>query len=274
MSAPFLLFENIFASGTLGSTGDEPGWPKENVLDWRVGTSYRWKPDDTSEYQQITVDLGASSGNWMTADYVACGGHNLGDDPGATWNTRYSDNGADWTGLHAAKSFTDNKPFAVALNSPAQTPHRYWGVIIYSGGGAWTTLPQIGVLTLGRALSFGRLRASADPYGETLQGQIVNSRSGALLGSNVKYVQKKIRLAYDDAGLARDTFFKPSSGIGFDIDFIPHHRSGKPFWFVWNYDEEPTDVWLSIVDGGIRAPFQNKVLYRKLNMTIRSYVEL
>ena len=69
-----LLFENVLANGTLTSSpGDAAGYPKENVLDWRMPTAYAWKASATTTPAYLAVDLGA--GVTSVVDAVAIGAH-------------------------------------------------------------------------------------------------------------------------------------------------------------------------------------------------------
>lgn len=140
MAYPFILYTNIYESGTVTATSEATGFDVENIFDWR---SYvRWKATSTAT-QYITVDYGTA----VSCDALGITGHNLSD---ATVSVESSTTGA-WAGEQATRlsgfTPTDNadicKPFTAASV-------RYWRIKILTP----TTAPEIGVLCLGARLDF------------------------------------------------------------------------------------------------------------------------
>ena len=190
----------------------------------------------------------AGSGNTISPNAVAFGGHNLGDLAGSgfdggVYRVQYSDNGSTYTNAFDNIEATDNLPKAKTFDSAGA--HRYWDVVFQGFG---SSVVQVGVVTLGRRLdiSEGGIPGSGiEPYGIDLVEDTAISENGHFLGSNPRHESKVFRLNYTSPGLLVSEFFAPSSGIGWDADMRPHIKAGNPFWFHWNSDEQEADgVWL------------------------------
>lgn len=265
MAKPFLLWENVLEDGTLTVTTAEPaGNEVVNVTDWRWHSL--WVSGSTIATQNIDVDLGV--GVTASPDTVIIGGHNFGT-VGATFRAWHSDDGAAWTAAAAGVAPTDDTPY---LSTWTGSAHRYWRLSV--GSPAWATAPEIGVVTFGRRHTFDEgSQPGFDPY-----GQVAAQTGGIGPGSFVRpYVTHKIQslqIEHDSPGMTKSAFFRPSSGLGFDADFVPHAiESGKPFWFVWNTDEEAHGAAFCRT-AGVSSPAVGSYKRRSLVSQFTAYLEV
>jgi hypothetical protein len=268
MSNPALLFFNnvSISGGTLASSGDASGFPKENLKDWRQATPYRWKGTTSGAGQWVSVDCGQT----RAADTAVIAGHNVFS-TGARWKIQFSSDNVNWNDAFSSQTPSNNLPQMMQWGSVSR---QYWRVYIdKSGGGALSSEIQLGVLTIGPRLDFeaGAL-PELDPYGETTQTEWTNNEGGTFLGANLRYVRKRFTFNYDKPGMTASGFFAKASP-NFDGGFIPHARS-NPFWFAWNYSVDPGEVYLSRVNGGISMPFVGSTARRSLKMSFDAYKEL
>jgi len=268
MANPYLLFDNLLdRASTYSATSEVSGFPVANLADWRQGTGYRWKSDGGAADQNIDIDLGADPDN--VADAIAIGGHNLGT-VGATVEVLEGGSSPATTSRLGATAITTDLPLLLLV--PNTVGSRYWRVQFASMSAA----PQIGILTLGRALEIPTgVRASLDPYGRAAAVEESRSNSnGSPIGVNVLHTDKSFSLSYGDIGLTDSEFYQPSSGVGFDADFMPHAiDAAKPYWFAWNITKEPTDhVWLCTTRS-VRMPFIAHNTRRALHLDANAWRE-
>lgn len=267
MANPFVLFENIMEDGTLTATYEASGFPVENILDWRMATPFRWKSSDDTNLTYIKVDLGV--GNSASPDTLAVGGHNLDTLSVSGLRVAGSDNDADWTSEYVDLTISSDYPH-VGTFTPSQA-WRYWRVQILSA--PWSDYPQIGILTLGRRLDFTEgVMADLDPYGYKMVTERSFSDHGSPIGVNVRHEAKTFNLSYDEPGFLVTDFFDPASGLGYDDDFMPHVKAGKPFWFAWNIDTQADGVYLCWTEEASH-PFVGSTNRRAWNGTFYGYRE-
>lgn len=269
---PLLHFENIFATGTLAAFSEAAGFPKENLRDWRSEPPYRWRSASTTNFQWLSADAGV--GKTFTVDTITIAAHNFGSiATDAYFYLERSANGSSWSTVTGSTSaaITDGKP---RMQRFAAVTDRFFRLQIARGSGSFAVAPEIGILTVGRALVFTEgIQPGHDPYGVAAEVEWNRSPYGTFLGSNVNFEKKDFEILYDEVGLAAADFFKPASGLGFDADFIPHAK-GKPFWYAWNLDIEPLHVFLCMarIDEGIRMPFLGSTARRALRMSLEGVV--
>ena len=231
-----VLFENIFNgeqdAGTLAVTNEAAGFPKENALDWRPYTL--WKSSGTTT--PINFDYDAGVGNVNYADAVGIAGHNFGDAAARVY-VYHSDNGADYTAVVSQGAASPNGIFYAETGHTSG--HRYWRVTLTKPGG-FTEAPSIGALCLGRTLVFEEgPQADLDPWGRSLVADRSRNEHGAPLGTNRRYLEKTFQVNHMSPGMTRDGFYRASSGLSFEGDFMPHGvDNGKPFFFAPVYDED------------------------------------
>lgn len=269
MADPILLFENFLdkAGAVFTSTADAAGFPKENVLDWRVGMPYRWKSDGVGDPVHLTVDLG--SGNDLEADCFGFAGHNFIAAKGncAPLIAHADAGGGPWTtALDTVTPPTDIFP-RLFIISGSPGAHRYWRVELEQP----LDDLQVGVMVIGRRLDLPGAMMNLDPYGEEANTKWSHNEGGELLGANYRFLEKRFNLSYRDGDApSRDGFFTPASGIGWDDDFLPHARK-FPFLFAWNIDVDADDVFLCRVRRRIRMDFRSSTQHRNLTLALESF---
>jgi hypothetical protein len=271
------LFENFFGLGTLTVTEEKDGWPKENILDWQIGTANRWGGTTTGSFSQdFTVDLGA--GNDLEPDCWAVGGHTAGinfNDPSTAIAIFHSDDDIIYT-IHtdtAGPSFPQletNLPYFGYLPSSVGA-HRYWRFRF--GSSNWSPAASVGILTLGRILAADRFPLELDTTQVDLNVTRYDSENGEMLGSNLESVQKTFELDFSDAGLGLTDFHEPVSGLGFQ-DFATHIKSGFPFWFgIIDGTADVQPAYLAQVDQ-FGIPFVGTDDRRALKTSLRVYRDI
>lgn len=269
MAVGWFLYENILEDGTL-TASEASGFPVENVIDWRVGTPYRWKFDATTSPASITLDLGSASS--AQPDTFVLGGHNLYT-AGAKYKVQYSTDGFATMTSDAFTFATPADDFAAQTTFTVGSSYRYWRIQIESTGANFTEAPQIGVATLGRRLALPNgITPDVDIYGEDPQTEWTMSEGGDHLGAVLRYVGKRFALSFPDPGFAVADFFD-TSGVEFDTGLKPHLRT-KPCWFAWNTDADSRGVWLVRRDGPVGNPFVYSTARRALTLTLIAKQEI
>lgn len=255
---PCLHFKNVFDQGTVTAGSTASGFPATNVADWRMATPYRWKATGSGT-QYIQVDLGASL--TMNADTVSIAGHNL--KTGAYSLAVKYGAGYSSTALTATVVPSD-RPWIKTFTAPGA--QRYWKVELTSG----STTPQIGILVLGLRLELPLgPQPGWDLWGEEAVTDYVTNEYGMPLGSNLKYLSKRMTIDYPDG--FSDSELWTASGISWDTDFLPHSRS-KPFFFAWDTATD-TEPWLCRRDGFMSNPISFIKTRRTLSMPVVAYRE-
>ena len=135
-SLPTVLWDNIFAKGTLSASSQATDYPKENAV--TENTYKSWSP--TSLPAQLTVDYGSA----VSVDSAALVAHSCGTS-GNTVLVQSSVDNTTWV-TRATVVPTDNTTI-LALFTPVTA--RYWRFNI-SGG----TAPFIGVAMAGARFNF------------------------------------------------------------------------------------------------------------------------
>jgi len=268
MADPIILFENFFekAGATFTATNEAAGFPKENALDWRVGTPYRWKSSGVGDPVFLHVDLGV--GNDLEADCFGYAGHNFTPALGnCAPEIEYSDNDAAWT--PALDTVTPPADIHARMHIISGSPgaHRYWRATLEQPADDL----QVGIFVIGRRLDLPGAMLDLDPYGEEAKTEWTHSEGGEPLGANYRWLMKRFTLNYSDGDApGRDAFFAPASGIGWDADFLPHSRS-NPFLFSWNLDVDAALTYLCRVRKGVRMPFRSTTQHRNLRLDLESF---
>lgn len=256
----WLLYENIFENGTLASSGDADGFPKENVIDWRVGTPYRWKSSlAASGTHRIEVNYGSN----ILPDTLCVGGHNQGS-PGQAWRLRRGASSPPSTVVESVTSGNLTDPHHVTFSS---TTSQYWD---WKRDGSGSDVPEFGVVTLGRRVDLDRLPLTVDVYGEEPVTDWNMSLNGALLGSNFRYVSKRFVFNFEPAGLLTSTL---DTAVPDFMGAIAHMRS-KPIWFAPETDTDTDLVYLCRLDGAVSQPFVASTLRRNPTFTLVATAEL
>lgn len=253
---PIILFDNILTEGTLNatSTDSDTSYDVDNLKDYRSYT--KWKAADTAD-QYITWAMGASSpvrsqtgwyiklqnnallrgvtGGVDTADAIGIYNHNLGT-VGATVEVQYQDAGV-WTTLLTLTP-SDDDPILSTFTSSTSGDWR----IKISGMSA---APEIGVIFLGAHLLFPwPPEAPVVPEEEGINVSTEYSGAGHLLGSVLAYNPITINQRWTD--LTRSWY---------STSFLPfwdnHAKLIYPFFYAWDLDNRPDDIFYVSLDPGM-----------------------
>lgn len=277
MANPCLIFESVFdtdwyADGTISSDSEAAGWPDDNVADWRIETSYRWKANDTTSPTYVRVDLGA--GNTANPTTMVIQGHNLFS-ASARYKVMYSSDNfsADNNDAFSEVTPSDN---SIQVQTFTATAARYWQVYIDKAAGSFDEAPQIGSIILGRRLELDYgVQPGFDAYGEEIIADLTVNEGGTPLGGNLRYVKKAFSLDYDvSAAMSDADWFDAGSGLNFDDDFVGHLENVKPFYFCWEIDSNSADTYLCKLRGAFSTPFANTTARRELHIAFDGYKEV
>ncbi len=251
---PTVLIENLFADGTLSSSGGEdPGFGPKNAI--TGSTADFWYPDTGVAYPIIRVDLAAST----PANCLVIAAHNFADE-GADFQLEYSqDGGTTWLDATVWTTPADNGTIMVLFDEVSGNAWR----LGQDNGHA-----KIGVLMLGMCLPF--------EYG--IEGSRVGFRHGhkvEVMGGDTlggQFVPQKVR---KKGGQVSVTFpWMRTEWVNDEMaDFEAHFNEGKPFAFAGNPSYDAYDVaycWRgeggselapSYIEGGIAAQMTMRVSY-------------
>jgi len=218
MAVPFILYNNIYETGTLTAFSESPGFDIENIIDWR---SYvRWKATSATT-QTIDLDYGSS----VPSDAFGVSGHTLS---GSTISIQVSATGA-WAGEQTTVpgtsfALSDNLDICKSFSSVSS---RYWRFLIQSP----SATPEIGVLCLGARLDFpknpNRPLSFVD---ESMEATSRRSKNGHILGATTYYRPYSVIMSF--------SWLQISFVQGDLYTFWSTHGSLlKPFFLQVNIDE-------------------------------------
>ena len=240
---------------------------------WRISTPHRWHSDSTATNVNIDCDLGGST---QTSNCGIFSGHNISTSilslatGGYSW--QYSDDDITYPSLHTQKWTSTDLPEATVWTTTSA--RRYWRLRLRDTG-AFQVAPQIGHAIIGNKLEFSELlQPTFSAYDVSIDSDESVSENGDLVGSNINRVEKILDLSWDSPGLTETDFFNPASGLTFDGDFVTHAvDNGKPFYFVWDIDEDATGVWICTVRG-FESPHVDTTARRRLFMRCHAWREV
>jgi len=221
MMEPIILADNRFLDGTPTATDTAVGYDVLFIRDYKTFTS--WKAASVGT-KYLSVDCGSAK----SADCIAFAGHNFGTGA-AQISVESSDNGTDWTERITPFSVTTDK---AALRTFASASARYWRTKIASP----TIAPQVAVLLVGLRITFPYPPdAPFSPGKEGMEVSAARSRTGQLLGVDVRFKPYSIRAQWSD--LSRtwvESYFLP---------FWENHASNlTPFFWAWDLGVYPNNV--------------------------------
>jgi hypothetical protein len=262
MQAPFILWDNILAHGTLTASTSLSGYEVDNIADMRTHTF--WSASGASTYT-ITVDLSSSTS--LPANAVGLAAHNL-HSIGSTLFVEYSSDGSSWV---TSKSFsaTADVPY---ITTYTEATAQYWRLRINCPA---TATPIIGVLSIGTALNFPRCPVvGTAPPSQGVKAVSNHSQSGILLGNVIKYHPEECRLNFS---YIPATFMRTSSGdaAGYGEFWFGHGRYLRPFFLAFSLDTYPEYCrYMRLKDGAsLNMPLYNSTLVESLNMDLISCLE-
>lgn len=251
-SLPTILWDNIFASGTLTASSAAVDYPKENAVS--EATYNAWKP--SSLPAQLTIDKGTA----VSVDCAALVAHNCGTS-GNTVLVQSSTDNITWT-TRATIVPTDDTTILALFTAVSA---RYWR-FNFSGGVA----PVIGVAMAGARFNFPA--GVVSPYKPVWLSQAyelltATTLGGQFLGNRVlrQGGQTSINLVAVDRTFGETTI----------LPFREHFNSGKAF--VWAagpsvFSKDVGYVWRT--EGSTLAPtFDATGVFMSVGMEVYAYGE-
>lgn len=234
MGKPAFLYESrLKDAAPVASSTAAGAFDPANLADWQPFTW--WKP--AAMPATVRVDCGLAS----AANYWAVWGHDLGSQ-GATIVLHKSPGGT-WAGADdiIVDSFTpaDDEPFARFVTT-ADSQH--WGFEV-TGAAA----PSLAIVAMGELLELPEyLEQGFDPLGREPQGQLNRAVRGNPLGRTVDYElwEQAIDLRRLNQSWVRNSFLPAWNA----------HLRDDPFIFAWDRINQPEDLKLATVAGGLGTP--------------------
>ncbi len=216
---PIILHKNVFDLGTLTVTTEEPGFPKENILDLRLNTVF-------SPTGNGTLQIDVTGVPSQLVDTLVIGGHDL-NTRGATVEV-FRDTGTP-VSLGSITPTNDDQ-FLLKLTAGTDTSFR----IEITG---LTGVPVIGIIMLGKRIVFPRTPVQGFNFDDvTGFGETFVSETGQFLGSANQFLQRNVLATWD---------FLPDAFINDDL--LPflynHYLLGKPFFWILQFDPSNNRVF-------------------------------
>ena len=222
---PIIAWDNQIEPSVMAippSSGDASGFPSANVGDWRPYE--RWK---ASTFPNAWIKVDAGAGNTITASILAIMGHNLAT-IGATFTLDGSDDDASWV---TALTITPSGDRALAGTFP-EASYRYWR-LLFSGE---TAAAEIGIWFLGPYIQFpDYCLPGFDPQKKKLTTDTTLGQTGELLGTTRRFTTWDITANFGD--MDRDW-------VTLWITPMENTHYPKPFFWVWDEENHPEDVFL------------------------------
>jgi hypothetical protein len=255
-SKPVALFENRFDDGTPTATNTESGdYDVLHIRDMRPYTLHKFNGPGTVYY---TIDCGSAK----SADALFMMNHNAYAAT-ATISVESSATGA-WAGEEVERlaGFTpaSDNAFMKTFN-PASA--RYWRIKIVTNAVALYS----GIAMLGVKFTFERYPQSGfDPDDITIHADSSISRGGNLLGSVIKYYERKMKLS-----------FKNVTPSWVENAFMPVWNSRikllYPFPLAWDITNHDDEVYLVKVPDRFNLKMPYNPVRRSLTLDLEGIVE-
>lgn len=244
-------YQNLMESATsVVPTSVNADFPVENLWDWLTSDFY--KPTGTG-----TTDIVITMPAPVSADYFAFYNQNLFSLSGTIklqwWN------GSAYVDCFSAISPADNSPQMVSFAS--QTSDK-WRVVI-----SCASVFSLGCVSFGAQLALEHgmyLNWTPPKFGRSTQLVTSKADGGAFLGRSViaKGVSTELILQY-----ASDTWMRANW-----IDFVEHAEK-KPFFFVPDIANHPSEAVYCWVEDNIPAPVHTNYGFMGATIPIRGLVE-
>ena len=231
----YLGLTNILESGTVTVTNEQTDFEKENAYDWFPND---WWLSTGAGTVYLTVDMGSNT----IVDWWGLAFHDLSDNSGTIKPQYSTDNfAADTNDLDTIQTPSDG---SVIFRKVTSRNVRYYRFEIASTGSP----SYIGALWLGQALVLPEnIKA---PFVSPKHGRnkiIINTKAegGSFIGRSVQQdgykfdiAQKAVTHAWADSNWAT----------------VIDHIEIKPFFFVWDQENRPTEAIYAWTDGKIAHP--------------------
>ena len=236
---PFVAWDNLGASATLGGTSVLTGGDRANAV---TGSTYdKWRPDVTTTSASLSFDFGVAT----SITFAAIAAHNVSNF-GATVSLQRSPDNATWT-TALANTPADNKVIAFR-RSASDASARYWR-FAFTGLTSGDDL-SVGVAFLGSDLVIPRrfyqgFAPVLTPTEVQLQSNV--SVGAHLLGSSV--ISRGSTIAADISNIV-PAFIRSAEWLAFQSAF----GEGNGFFFGWRPLKYSDDIYYCARDGAVIRP--------------------
>jgi hypothetical protein len=275
---PFIAFKNYIdffdpddkVPPGFSATSEQADYPAANIANWRLDGESRWKAS-SKVAQFIYMDYGA--GNAPDPDTMVISGHNTFNEP-VKHGLWYSDTSlpGEWVEKVAYQNAPSNHPMATTFAQDGG--HQYWGFQLEDTTG---DLLEVGNWFLGLRLEFPvGIQPGLDYHSASPNFYHDSPINGSPIGRAVSHLDKSIRLDWQTPGFLSKNildFFPYATTTNYDVEFLAHLATGSPFWFVPDYDNDRTHVYLSWADG-FSTPFDGSIKRRTFSGTINCFKEV
>lgn len=246
---PIILYRNLFSQGVPTASGTDAAAAFDilNVNDLRPYTY--WQAD---AYGTLFLYPNISA----KADAFGIVGHNLGT-AGALISVEYSDTGA-WAGeeVEQLAPFVPADDLTILKTFPLADG--YWRLKIVTAA----VVPFCGVVMIGEALEMPTPPDTPYiPFTEDTKASALDSKTGQLLGVDVRYFPIKIRPRWSK--LLRSFAFDEYQDFWND-----HARWRKPFLYGWDLDTFPEHAFFVRHKGKHGVPLTVLSLADKISLDL------
>lgn len=245
---PVILYDNLLERGALSSPQTvDPDAPLAYLADGRPYTRAKWTT--TGTLHQVVVALTGAE----TADCIGLAGHNLA--AGDVVTVEHSDDGSAWT-TAISQTLTGSGDLLAIFTGAS---HTWWRISIDTTA-TGNQSPELGVLMLGQRLTFPvKPQAPYVPVDEKVVEESAWSKAGHLLGTVVRYSKLTINAKFK--ALDRSFVFGD-----FQTFWQQHARQLKPFFYAWDLDAFPDQVYVVRHTGRHRAQLSIASLVDQLDL--------
>jgi len=239
-SKPIILYDNLFEDSTLAATDTDSDTQYDvlNILDWKTYTYWKAASSGT---KYLTADYGSN----YTPDSLFIFGHNLSS-MGATVSLEYSSDNFSADVHEAVAGFAPSNDKAIAKVFTGVAA-RYWRIKLSGCTGA----PYIAIAVVGARLTMEKYcEGNFDPNPMKIRAEGSKSAGGNPLASVIEYYEVNIRPTFKR--------LTPSWVTNtFRTVWINHIALLKPFAWVWDITNHPTEIYLGKVpdDFDLRMPY-------------------
>ena len=235
-----MLYDNLLAKGVVTASSTDTGFSVDNLKDFRPFTF--WKPAPGASVAEIVVDL-SEENPIPTANYLAIYNHSIyskRETPGtpqlilqAAMNPQF-DPMLPTTVTLVDVPVTSDDTFLFLFTPPA-IPSPYWRLTIQ--GMDPSNPPEMAIVAFGSVLEIPTTpREGFDPIGRQVEGITNTSMKGHPIGKVIEWESWKQSVTFE---LLTWNYVRN--------DFLPAwtaHLSGKPFLFVWDFEDRPKEIFL------------------------------
>ena len=223
---PIILYENILRSGSLFASGTAENYLIENIVDYKSFT--KWKADGISDPWIECDFLSAKS-----PDTIGIYNHNF-DQIGGTIKIQYDDSG--WKDL---KILTVNETYPILETFTEQSSSKFRLLFISP-----SIEPEIGNIFLGSRIDFPvPPDTPGTPAEEGINAAMEISQAGHNLGAIISFFPLKSSVKFSN--ITRTWFDNNIRPFWFS-----HARYLLPFFYAFDLDERPDDVYFVTMDKG------------------------